>query len=78
MECIRTLIDAEYIGPASFNKFDNSIYFYSQNGIFKGDKAKDLSKIANWQNILKPDAVGSPMNVLKLIIIEKEKFTFLT
>ena len=83
----RTMIDAEYIGPATYNKFDNSIYFYSQNGIFKGDKSKDLSKIENWRNILKPklhwvngqpDAVGSPMNVLKLIIIDKDRYTFLT
>jgi hypothetical protein len=80
-------VDGAYIGPAAYNKFDNSIYFYSQNGFFKGAETKDLSKIENWQNILKPklhwkygqpDAVGSPMNVLKLIIIEKEKFVFLT
>lgn len=79
--------DADYIGPATFNKFNNSIYFYSQNGIFKGEKTKDLSKIENWDMVAKPrliwkngqpDAVGSPMNVLKLMIIDKERFLFLS
>jgi len=84
---MKTMINAEYIGPATFNEFSLSIYFYSQNGIFKGDKTKDLSKIENWEIILKPnlhwnvgqrDAVGSPMNVLKMIIIDKNKFVFLS
>ncbi|MDR0829336.1 MAG: hypothetical protein LBN95_04385 [Prevotellaceae bacterium] len=77
----------EYIGPSTYNKFNNSIYFYSQNGIFKGEISKDLSQLENWENILKPklhwesgqrDAIGSPMNVLKLIIVDKDKFVFLT
>jgi hypothetical protein len=83
----RTMIEAEYIGPSTYNKFDSLIYFYSQNGFFKGDRTKDLSKIEHWINILKPeldwesgqpDAVGSPMNVRKLIAIGKGKFIFLT
>jgi hypothetical protein len=87
MDSTRTMRNAEYIGPATYSKFDNSIYFYSQNGIFKGDISKDLSKIKNWKNILQPklhwingqpDAVGSPMNVLKLIIVGKDRFIFLT
>lgn len=77
----------EYIGPATFNKFNNSIYFYSQNGIFRGDTTRNLSKIENWVVILKtklhwkrgqPDAVGSPMNVLKITVIDKSKFAFLS
>lgn len=81
------MINGEYIGPATYNKYDNSIYFYSQHGIFKGFKSKDLSKIENWEIILKPklrwtwgqeDAVGAPMNVLKMNIIDKDKFIFLT
>jgi len=86
-DSIKTMIDAEYIGPAAYNRYNKSICFYSQNGFFKGEIDKDLSKIDNWTNILKPklhwssgqpDAVGSPMNVLKLLIIDSEKFIFLT
>jgi hypothetical protein len=79
--------DADYIGPATFNFFNNSIYFYSQNGILKGEKTKDLSKIENWDLVIKPeltwisgqpDAVGSPMNVLKLMILDEKRFIFLS
>jgi hypothetical protein len=82
-----SMIDGEYIGPSTFNPFNNSIYFYSQNGIFLGDKTKDLSKIQNWQKVVKPkltwkygqpDAVGSPMNVLKLCVVDKTRFVFLS
>ena len=86
-DIIKSWMDAEYIGPATFDKSNNSIYFYSQNGIFKGDKAKDLSKIGSWEFIIRPelhwdsgqrDAVGSPMNVSKVAIIDNEKFIFLS
>ncbi len=86
-DSVRTMIDAEYIGPTTYNKYDKSIYFYSQNGFFKGNVSKDLSKIDNWTNILKPklhwiygqpDAVGSPMNVYKILIIDNNRFVFLT
>jgi len=80
-------IDGEYIGPSTFNPYSNSIYFYSQNGIFIGEKAKDLSKSENWKKVVspkltwkygQPDAVGSPMNVLKLCIVDKTRFVFLS
>lgn len=80
-------IDGEYIGPATYNAFNNSIYFYSQNGIFRCDISKDLSKISSWENILQPslnwkygqpDAVVYQMNVLKIMIIDKNRFAFLT
>lgn len=80
-------IDGEYMGPATFNSFDNSIYFYSHNGIFRGSKTKDLSKIENWEKILQPklrwkngqqDAVGSPMNVFKLTCIDENQLVFLS
>ena len=86
-DSVKTMIDGEYIGPATYNSFNNSLYFYSQNGIFRGDKAKDLSLIENWEKVVspkltwkygQPDAVGSPMNVLKLCIIDKTKFVFLS
>ncbi|MCC6287892.1 MAG: hypothetical protein IT249_08405 [Chitinophagaceae bacterium] len=82
-----TMINGEYIGPSTFSPYNNSIYFYSQNGVFLGDKSKDLSKSENWTKIIspklswkygQPDAVGSPMNVLKLYIVDKTKFVFLS
>ena len=82
-----TIIEGEYIGPSAFNPYTNSIYFYSQNGIFLGNKSKGLSKIENWTKIInpklswtygQPDAVGSPMNVLKLCIVDRERFVFLS
>jgi hypothetical protein len=84
---IKKLIAGEYIGPATFNPFENSIYFYSQNGFFKGNINTDLSKMNNWKAILKPNfkwtngrsnAVGSLINVLKMNYIDKNKIMFLT
>ena len=77
----------QYIGPGGFNPFNHCIYFYSQFGIYKGEPKKDLSKIENWDLILKPrlkwtsgqpDAVGSPMNVSKLVFIDKDRFIFVS
>lgn len=86
-DSVKTMLDGEYIGPATYSPFNNSLYFYSQNGIFRGENTKDLSKIENWEKVIRPkltwkngqpDAVGSPMNVLKLCIIDKTKFVFLS
>lgn len=86
-DSVKTMIDGEYIGPATFNPFSNALYFYSQNGVFRGDKTKDLSKIENWEKVVKPkltwengqpDAVGSPMNVIKICIVDKKRFVFLS
>ncbi|WDF56393.1 hypothetical protein [Mucilaginibacter sp. KACC 22063] len=72
---VRKMDAGEYIGPATFNNSDGRIYFYSQNGLFSGNPKDDLSKIQNWEKITnlqfhwsygQPDAVGSPMNVLKM------------
>lgn len=80
-------IDGEYIGPGAYNQKENCIYFYSQNGIFKGNPTTDLSKIENWTKVLQPklhwtngqpDAVGSPMNVLKLKFINSDKLIFVS
>jgi hypothetical protein len=79
-------IYGEYIGPATTDASHKSIYFYSQNGIFKGEKTADLTTIKNWKVVLKPklhwtagqrDAVGSPMNVLKLDPLENGGLVFL-
>ncbi|MBN1181946.1 MAG: hypothetical protein JXB49_06640 [Bacteroidales bacterium] len=86
-DTIQNMIEGEYIGPATFNKFNNSIYYYSQEGIKKGQLDNDLSKKGNWELVIKPklhwkygqpDAVGSPMNVLKLEILDENKLIFLS
>ena len=86
-DSLQYMIEGEYIGPATFNKFNNSVYYYSQEGIKKGNLDKDLSKKENWQLIIKPglqwkygqpDAVGSPMNVLKLEILDENELIFLS
>ena len=75
------------IGAGAYNCYNHCIYFYSHDGFFKGDVHKDLSKIENWDNILKPDVlrtkgqnhlVGAGMNVLKISILDANKFIFLT
>lgn len=78
-------VEGEYIGPTYY--FDNNLYFYSQNGIFKGNTSKDLSTLKNWTLLLKPklkwsrgqsDAVGSPMNLIKFIVLENDEVIFLS
>jgi len=80
-------ITGEYIGPALFNKKDNAIYFYSQNGIFKGNVDRDLSQINAWTKIATPKlhwtygqakAAGSPMNVIKMEYASNGKLFLLT
>ncbi|WP_426671406.1 hypothetical protein ACPPVU_09225 [Mucilaginibacter sp. McL0603] len=77
----------QYIGPATFNKQENCIYFYSHQGIFRGNIKDDLSKIENWEKIIKPklhwtngqsNAVGSPMNVTKIQVMDRNKFFFVS
>ncbi|ARK13361.2 hypothetical protein A6C57_25155 [Fibrella sp. ES10-3-2-2] len=84
---LQHMIAGEYIGPATYNWFNNSIYFYSQHGFFRGNKSKNLSDLKNWELLVKPelqwqsgqpDAVGSPMNVLKIEILAENTFIFLS
>ncbi len=81
------LVAGEYIGPAGIDPGSNSFYFYSQNGFFRGDAGADLSKMENWKSLIRPelkwgggqpDAVGAPMNVLKLEITGRDSFIFLS
>lgn len=83
----QAMTDGEYIGPATYNEFNKSIYFYSQTGIHQGKKNADLSQNENWNIILKPklrwkygqpDAVGAPMNVLKIVCLDDDKLIFLS
>jgi hypothetical protein len=85
-DSVRQWVAAEYIGPGAYNAFNNSIYFYSQHGIFRGRRGSDLSKIQYWAKLTtpklhwtdgQPDAVGSPMNVQKLTILDEHRFLLL-
>jgi len=82
-----TVIYGEYIGPAAFNTRDSGLYFYSQNGIFRGDRGRDLSRLDAWEKVAQPKlwwssgqpmAVGSPMNVKKMIFTDDGRLVFLT
>lgn len=79
-------VQGEYIGPTTFNPFNNSLYFYSQNGVFCGEITKDLSKIENWEGILThnptgksedPDRGRYPITMLKICILDETRFVFL-
>lgn len=83
----KSVTEGEYMGPAAYNPYNQCIYFYSHNGFFRGDISKDLSEKNNWEKIIQPelqwtsgqpDAVGAPINVKKLSIIDKDRFVFLS
>ena len=76
-----------HIGPGAYNPANKSLYFYSQNGFFKGSLTADLSDIKQWENILKPtltwtggspNAAGPAMNVLKMQFTADGTLLFLT
>ncbi|WOT13193.1 hypothetical protein [Leptospira interrogans] len=73
--------EGEYIGPGTFNSFDQSIYYYSNLGIFKGEINSDLTARRNWRLFFQPkmkwqfgqsNAVGYQMNVKDLKFIRKD------
>jgi hypothetical protein len=79
----KSISELPYIGPAS----SGNIYFYANKGVFKGKAGRDLSKLRNWQLVFTPklhwrngqrDAVGSPMNVLKMLCLGDGKLALLT
>ncbi|GAB3846943.1 hypothetical protein GCM10028822_07660 [Hymenobacter terrigena] len=76
-----------YIGPAMYEAGSEEIYFYANKGVFKGKAGSNLSKLGNWQLVFtpnlhwrsgQPDAVGSPMNVLKMLSLGDGKLALLT
>lgn len=80
-------IDGEYIGPAAFNAHNNCLYFYSQNGIFRGNVSQDLSAIEKWTRVARPNlswtggqrnALGPAMNVQKMVFTDSNVLLFLT
>ncbi|WP_452225643.1 hypothetical protein [Lacinutrix chionoecetis] len=74
----------EYLGPITFNSYNNSIYYYSNRGFFKlSEKDNGFSK----ELILKPTllwkgglshSVGSQMAVKKFEFLDEKRFVFLT
>ncbi|MDB5116876.1 MAG: hypothetical protein JWQ79_2368 [Mucilaginibacter sp.] len=80
-------VEGEFVGPAIYNEKNNCIYFYSQNGLFKGNKYKDLTKINGWTKVASPKlhwtsvgshAVGPSMNILKMQFANNGKLFFVT
>lgn len=74
----------EYLGPLAFNKFNNSIYYYSSNGFYKlkGNQCKNSKEFVfkpwiHWTAGL-PDAVGYQMNVIKFEFVSEREIIFLT
>lgn len=81
------LLPGEYIGPGAYNPQDSCLYFYSQNGIFRGRPGTDLSSMARWTRVLQPKlhwsngqpfAVGSPMNLRQLLFSGDGHLIFVT
>ncbi|UOG39960.1 hypothetical protein MAL08_19635 (plasmid) [Leptospira noguchii] len=73
--------EGEYIGPGTFNNFDQSIYYYSNLGIFKGKINDNLTMRKNWALVFRPElrwqfgqsnALGYRMNVTDLKFIKKD------
>jgi hypothetical protein len=83
----KSISEWPYIGPATYEAGSEQIYFYANKGVFKGKADRDLSKLRNWQWVFtpklhwrngQPDAVGSPMNVLKMLSLGDGKLVLLT
>lgn len=79
------LIDGEYIGPIYYT--NNNLYFYSQNGFFKGNLGVDLNEFENWKKVFNPNfkwsfgrsnPVGGRMTVNKFIVLDDDEIIFLT
>lgn len=76
-----------YVGPISYNKWDDHLYIYSQHGIYKQKPNDNLSNAENWTLVVKPEllwtygqsnATGYAMNVRKIVSTGPGAFLFLT
>ena len=76
-----------YIGPAVYEPGSNNLYVYSNLGVYKGQYGTDLSRFTAWEKVFQPklhwrngqpDAVGSPMNMLKMLSLGNGKLVLLT
>lgn len=80
-----TKIDVkEYLGPISYNPYNRSVYYYTNNGFFKirktnsgYDKDLILNPTVLWKQGL-PNAVGYQMAIKKFEFIDDKRFVFLT
>lgn len=77
----------EYVGALAYNENKNCIYYYSQSGVFEGNLNTDLSKTEAWRLLFAPqlhwrdgqrDAIGSPMNVRKMVFAPGGRLILLT
>lgn len=74
----------EYLGPISFNKYNNKTYYYSNKGFFKlsGNRCEMTKEFVfkpwiYWTSGLL-NAVGYQMNVIKFEFISEKEMVFLT
>jgi hypothetical protein len=74
----------EYLGPIAYTT--KEVYYYSQNGVFRGELSNDLSKVDAWKLVFKPrlhwtsgqrDAIGAPINVRKMAFTADGKLVLL-
>lgn len=79
--------NGHYVGPISYNRWDDHLYIYTQHGIFKQKPNDNLSKAENWMPVVKPEllwtygqsnATGYAMNVTKIVTTGPGAFLFLT
>jgi len=75
----------EIIGPLSYNKHNETLYYYSNYGFFKLSKkdSKFTNELIVNPNVLlytkkTPHNYGSVMNVKKMFFLDKTRFVFLT
>jgi hypothetical protein len=75
-----------YVGPICYNWWDDHLYIYTQQGIYKQRPSTKLSKAENWTLVVKPEllwtygqsnATGYAMNVSKIVAIGPGAFLFL-
>ena len=81
---LNTSFLTEYVGSIAYNKFDDSIYYYSNKGFFKiieidsnYTKEPIINPSLTWKSGLS-NSVGYQMAVKKFEFIDAERFVFLT
>jgi len=75
----------EIIGPMSYNRYNETLYYYSNYGFFKlhKEESKFTNELVVDPNVLLytkkiPHNYGSVMNVKKMLFIDETRFVFLT
>ena len=79
--------NGHYVGPISYNRWDDHLYIYTQHGIYKQKPGTKLSQAENWTLVVKPEllwtygqsnATGYAMNVTKIATPAPNTLLFLT